>query len=74
MSGIKTPPTTSGSVTVAVEITIGSYPGALTTPPEIILVTFPEFEEELEVGSDTETEACTSRIGAPRSIFPVANC
>lgn len=70
MSGTKTPPSTSVVMSAELVITMGSKPGAVTTPPEMIFVTlFDEDEEdELEAGAELTTAACTSRIGAPRSI------
>lgn len=74
MSGTKTLSCYS-TVEAEFEITIGSKPGAVTTPPEIILVVFVDAEEEPVVETaELTTAACTSRIGAPRSIYPVANC
>lgn len=52
MSGTKTPPSGSFEIYAELVITIGSKPGAVTTPPEIIFSTLFELEEELEVGFD----------------------
>lgn len=52
-------------------IVIGSKPGAETIPPEM-METGGALEGAVEV-EDAVTLA-TSRTGAPRSIFPVANC
>ena len=50
-------------------ITIGVYPGAETVPPEIIVSCFCS----VAVFEDDVVVTYTSRIGAPRFIYPVAN-
>lgn len=61
--------------------TSGLNPAAYTLPPEMILVTAetstPPVAAVCAVTESTDastTEAYTSRIGAPRSIAPVAYC
>lgn len=72
--GIKTslPPVAALEFEPVLVITMGSKPGAVTTPLETILTGAAELDEEDSLS--LVTVACTSRMGAPRSIAPVANC
>jgi hypothetical protein len=45
----------------------------VTTPPEIIFSTLAFLVADPDVVAEDTVEACTSRMGAPRSIAPVAN-
>jgi hypothetical protein len=52
--------------------TVGLYPGAETTPPVMIFVTVGELLVAVVSSTVLTVDDWTSRIGAPRSIYPVA--